>query len=232
MFAVKGPPAATLQAQRLVECQLNHRLHSLAFSLALQALTFETGLIQQRHVGVALMPGSTQVLDRRDNTTKPCNPSLCPFADNVAGVLVNRAPYVPTWGFYASISAYAAPALQAITYDFIATMASSQVTQESSFISEYIAACSESSFISAFDAVCPKPCFISAYDAVLSESSFISACIFVLCAAVCSALLLKSRFAACRLFWGQVDVHARAQRQARDDASWDWGVAYAAFGRQ
>lgn len=71
----------------------------------------KTGSGIKGKLGVAPLPGSTQVFDRADRALKPCSPELCPtaepFSDHISGntLYLNRAPFTPGGGWVASVNA-------------------------------------------------------------------------------------------------------------------------------
>jgi hypothetical protein len=81
-------------------------------------------------VGVAMLPGSTHVLNRTSGTLQQCNRQLCPHADIIrvkdVETLVNRAPYLPS-GIMSCVSAHAPVDQQLAAYGMLSILSSKQV---------------------------------------------------------------------------------------------------------
>jgi len=76
-------------------------------------------------VGSIILPGSTQVLDRSSMTLKPCDQTLCPFAQNG----VNHAPFAAFGGWSGAVNASASTKVKDAAYAFLSYM--SQPAQSS-----------------------------------------------------------------------------------------------------
>lgn len=68
------------------------------------------------NVGAAILPGTTEVLDRETGELVACDKFICPFA--IEGV--NHAPYAANIGWSGAINAIATPEAKAAGYAFIA----------------------------------------------------------------------------------------------------------------
>lgn len=77
-------------------------------------------------VGAAVLPGSTEVLDRETGELVACTPEICPYA--VDGV--NHAPFAAFGGWSGGINAAADPQVQEAAYAFFSWMSQPEHSNE------------------------------------------------------------------------------------------------------
>ncbi len=73
----------------------------------------------QGKVGAAILPGSTQVVNRDTGLLMDCDEETCPYAENG----VNHAPFAAFGGWSGGINAAADPVVKDAAYDFFSYMA-------------------------------------------------------------------------------------------------------------
>lgn len=80
--------------------------------------------------GVAILPGTTSVLDRETGELAPCDNERCPYA--IEGI--NRAPYIARGGWMGVVNAAASPEQVEVAYAFFSYL--SQAPQSSADVTE------------------------------------------------------------------------------------------------